>query len=220
MSDPVNRLSTQKGASLIPASVSEPSGHYTYCIWSSSSFLISGTIDYLYTKALLAVMYASQTLLMIGNPIILGTKKLPDIFLHGILLSLWDGGTRHLAQFLHLWAAFGWVVVSLPLHGNFRIQADENETPPSRFLNCNHKTIKSRAQKSNPYLADNLSLTCVTLLRPAIWWCFITLTFSAPRCSVSQSSILFYGVIIANLCSFVNTQFSIFGYGVKEIWNY
>jgi len=106
-------------------------------------------------------------------------------------LSLWDGGTRHLAQFLHLWAAFGWVVVSLPLHGNFRTQADENETPPSTFLNCNHKTIKSRAQKSNPYLADDLSQTCVTLLRPAIWWCFIALRFSAPRCSVSQSSMQF-----------------------------
>jgi len=89
--DPVNRLSAQKGASLIPASVSEPSGHYTFCIWSSPSFLISGTIDYLYTKALLAVMYASQTLLMIGNPIILGTKKLPYIFLHGILLSFFMG---------------------------------------------------------------------------------------------------------------------------------
>ena len=91
MPDPVNRLSAQKGASLIPASVSEPSGHYTYCIWSSPSFLISGAADSFHSVALLAVMYASQTLFVIGNPVVFRSEKLPYIFLHGTLLSVFMG---------------------------------------------------------------------------------------------------------------------------------
>ena len=83
----MNRLSAQKGASLIPASLSEPSGHYTYCIWSSPSLFISGAIDCLYTKALLAIVDASQTLFVIGNPVVLRSEKLPFVFLHRILLS-------------------------------------------------------------------------------------------------------------------------------------
>lgn len=43
------------------------------------------------------------------------------------------------------------------------------------LLNRNHEATKSRAQKSNPYLADDLSQTCVTLLRPVILWYFIAL---------------------------------------------
>ena len=87
MPDPVNRLSAQKGASLIPASVSEPSGHYTFCIWSSPSFLISGAADSFHPVALLAVVDASQTLFVIRNPVVLCSEKLPFIFLHGTLLS-------------------------------------------------------------------------------------------------------------------------------------
>ena len=136
--DPVNRLSAQKGASLIPASVSEPSGHYTYCIWSSPSLFISGAIDCLYTKALLAVMDASQALFLIGNPVVLCSEKLPFIFLHGTLLSVFMG-RRNLA--------FG--SVPPPVGGfwmcsgiTIRTQADEDETPPSAFLNYNHKSTK------------------------------------------------------------------------------
>ena len=91
MPDPVNWLKRRKGASLIPAYVSEPSGHYTYCIWSSPSFLISGAVDGLYTKALLAVVDASQTLFVIRNPVVLCSEKLPFIFLHGTLLSVFMG---------------------------------------------------------------------------------------------------------------------------------
>ena len=83
----MNRLSAQKGASLIPASFSEPSGHYAYCIWSSPSFLISGAADSFHPVALLAVMDASQTFPVIGNPVVLRSEKLPFVFLHGILLS-------------------------------------------------------------------------------------------------------------------------------------
>ena len=86
--DPVNRLSAQKGASLIPASVSEPSGHYTFCIWSSPSFLISGAADSFHPVALLAIVDASQTLFVIRNPVVLCSEKLPFIFLHGTLLSV------------------------------------------------------------------------------------------------------------------------------------
>ena len=85
--DPVNRLSAQKGASLIPASFSETSGHYTYCIWSSPPFLISGAIDGFHPVALFAIADASQALFVIGNLSILRTEKLPFIFLHRILLS-------------------------------------------------------------------------------------------------------------------------------------
>ena len=87
----MNRLSTQKGASLIPASVSEPSGHYTFCIWSSPSFLISGAADSFHPVALLAVVDASQTLFVIRNPVVLCSEKLPFIFLHGTLLSVFMG---------------------------------------------------------------------------------------------------------------------------------
>ena len=87
----MNRLSAQKGASLIPASLSEPSGHYTYCIWSSPSFLISGAADSVHSVALLAVVDASQTLFVIGNPVVFCSEKLPYIFLHGILLSVFMG---------------------------------------------------------------------------------------------------------------------------------
>ena len=93
---PVNRLSAQKGASLIPASVSEPSGHYTYCIRSSPSLFISGTVDGFHPVALLAVMYASQTLFVIRNPVVLCSEKLPFVFLHGTLLSVFVG-RRNLA---------------------------------------------------------------------------------------------------------------------------
>ena len=89
--DPVNWLKRRKGASLIPACVSEPSGHYTYCIWSSPSLFISGTIDSFHAVALLAVMHASQTFFVIGNPVVLCSEKLPFIFLHGTLLSVFMG---------------------------------------------------------------------------------------------------------------------------------
>ena len=89
--DPVNWLSAQKGASLIPASVSEPSGHYTFCIWSSPSFLISEAADSFHPVALLAVVDASQTLFVIRNPVVLCSEKLPFIFLHGTLLSVFMG---------------------------------------------------------------------------------------------------------------------------------
>lgn len=87
----MNRLSAQKGASLIPASVSEPSGHYTFCIWLSPSFLISGAADSFHPVALLAVVDASQTLSVIGSPVVFRSEKLPFIFLHGTLLSVFMG---------------------------------------------------------------------------------------------------------------------------------
>ena len=91
MPDPVNWLKRRKGASLIPASVSEPSGHDTYCIWSPTSFLISGAIYSLYTVTLPAVMHTSQALFVIGNPVVLRSEKLPFIILHGTLLSVFMG---------------------------------------------------------------------------------------------------------------------------------
>ena len=208
MPDPVNRLSAQKGASLIPASVSEPSGHYTFCIWSSPSFLISGAADSFHPVALLAVVDASQTLFATRNPVVLRSKKLPFVFLHGTLLPVFMG--RRTPAFGSVpppaggfWMSGGITTLSLKYSDTGRRKRNISFRIFELQSQCNEK---SRAQKSNPYLADDLSQTCVTLLRPAIWWCFITLTVSAPRCSVSQSSMQFYGFIIANLCSVVNKE--------------
>ena len=45
-------------------------------------------------------------------------------------------------------------------------------------------------------------------MRPAIWWCFIALMFSAPRCSVSQFSMQFSWCYYSELmfvCQYTNS---------------